>query len=337
MDQEQVIKFITGNLEEQEAKDVRTWINADEANKHEFIRLKNIHAFASGGKHTLQIEEDFLQLSRQINQEPKPTKPISFKNYLKYAAILIAALFIGFSASEIRYIFPQLAENELTNEFFAPEGQISEFKLSDGTHVWLNSGTRIKVPLSFSAKHRILSMEGEAFFQVTKDPLHPFFVNTKELSIKVMGTSFNVSAYASEKNSEITLIDGQVGIKEIEGERLAKLLPGQQLVYEKATGTKLKKEVDIMPYEAWRDGKMIFKDRTLEYISERLERWFNVEIHFDDQNVSHMKFTGTILKNKPLSQVLEIITLSAPIRFDIKVKPNEKNEVILYSLKNNSK
>ena len=337
MDQEQVIKFITGNLEEQEAKDVRTWINADEANKHEFIRLKNIHAFAAGGKHTLQIEDDFLQLSRQINQEPIPTKPISFRNYLKYAAILIAALFIGFSASEIRYIFPQSAENELTNEFFAPEGQISEFKLSDGTHVWLNSGTRIKVPLSFNAKNRILSMEGEAFFQVTKDPLHPFYVNTKELSVKVMGTSFNVSAYASEKNSEITLIEGQVGIKEIDGERLAKLLPGQQLVYEKATGVKLKREVDIMPYEAWRDGKMIFKDRTLEYISERLERWFNVEIHFNDQNVSHMKFTGTILKNKPLSQVLEIITLSAPIRFDIKVKPNEKNEVILYSLKNNNK
>ena len=69
--------------------------------------------------------------------------------------------------------------------------------------------------------------------------------------------------YKLEKNSEITLIEGQVGIKEIDGERLAKLLPGQQLVYEKATGTKLKREVDIMPYEAWRDGKMIFKDRTL--------------------------------------------------------------------------
>jgi len=334
MEQDQVIKFITGNLEEQEAKDVRTWINADEANKNEFIRLKNIHAFSSGGKHILQIEDDFLQLNRQINQAPKPTKLLIFRKYLKYAAILITALFIGFSASEIRYIFPSFAKNELTNEFYSPEGQISEFKLSDGTHVWLNSGTRIKVPVSFSAKHRMISMEGEAFFQVTKDPLHPFFVNTKELSVKVMGTSFNISAYASEENSEITLIEGQVGIKEIEGERLAKLLPGQQLVYKKATGDKIKREVDITPYEAWRDGKMIFKDRTLEYISERLERWYNVKIDFNDQNVSHIKFTGTILKNKPLSQVLEVITLSAPIRFDIKVKPNEKNEVTLYSLKN---
>jgi len=333
MEQDQVIKFITGNLEEQDATDVRTWINADEANKKEFIRLKNIHAFASGGKHNLQIEDDFLQLNRQINQAPKPTKLLTFRKYLKYAAILIITLFIGYSASEIRYIFPAIAENELTNEFYAPEGQISEFKLSDGTRVWLNSGTRIKVPVSFSAKHRMLSMEGEAFFQVTKDPLHPFFVNTKELSVKVMGTSFNVSAYASEEKSEITLIEGRVGIKEIYGERIAKLLPGQQLVYEKSTGAKVKREVDTSPYEAWRDGKMIFKDRTLEYISERLERWYNVKIDFNDQKVSHIKFTGTILKNKPLSQVLEVITLSAPIRFDIKVKPNEKNEVTLYSLK----
>lgn len=334
MEQDQLIKFITGNVEETEAKDVRTWINANEANKHEFIRLKNIHAFASGGKHILQIEDDFLQLNRLINQETKPTKLAIFRRYLKYAAILIAALFIGFSASEIRYIFPSFTESELTNEFYAPEGQISEFKLSDGTRVWLNSGTRIKVPVSFNSKHRMLSMEGEAFFQVTKDPLHPFFVNTKELSVRVMGTSFNVSAYETEKNTEITLIEGTVGVKEINGERLAKLFPGQQLVYEKATGAKVKREVDIIPYEAWRDGKMIFKDRTLEFISERLERWYSVKIAFNDKNVSQLKFTGTILKNKPLSQILEIITLSAPIRFDIKVKPNEKNEVTLYSLKN---
>lgn len=77
MEQDQLIKFITGNLNEDEAKDVRTWINADEANKHEFIRLKNIHAFASQGKHNLQINEDFLQLNRQIKQASKPTKLIN--------------------------------------------------------------------------------------------------------------------------------------------------------------------------------------------------------------------------------------------------------------------
>ena len=333
MEQDQLIKFITGNLDEDEAKDVRTWINADEANKHEFIRLKNIHAFASQGKHNLHINEDFLQLNRQIKQASKPTKLINLRSYLKYAAILIVALFIGFSASELRYSFTSDQTDEECNEFYAPEGQISEFKLIDGTRIWLNSGTRIKVPVSFNAKHRILFMEGEAFFEVTKDPKHPFYVHSNELSVKVMGTSFNVSAYQSEENSEITLIEGKVGIKERNGERLAMLEPGQQLVYEKATGRKLKHEVDISPYEAWRDGKMIFKDRSLEYISERLERWYNVEIDFKEETISQLKFTGTILKNKPLGQVLEVITLSAPIRFEIQVNPDQKNKVMLYSFK----
>ena len=337
MEQDQIIKFITGNISEHEANEVRLWINADEANKHEFIRLKNIYAFASSGKHKLQIEEDFLLLNQRIKQTPQRTKSIIFKTYFKYAAILIFALFLGFSASEIRNLFSVNFKNELINEIYAPEGQISEFKLVDGTRIWLNSGTRIKIPGSFSPKNRILSIEGEAFFVVTKDPLHPFYVNTRELSIKVLGTSFNVSAYESEKNSEITLIEGKVGIKEIEGERLARLLPGQQLVYEKATGAKIRREVDTSPYEAWRDGKMIFKDRTLAYIAERLERWYNVEINFDDQQISHLKFTGTILKSKPLSQVLDIITLSAPIRFDIKVNADKKNQVVLYSLKNDKK
>lgn len=337
MEQETLIKFITGNLGETDNQEVIAWINASKANKLEFIKLKNLHALSSSEKHVLKVEEDFLELTYKIKNTPKRTKSIRFGQYLKYAAVLIFALFIGFSVSELRYLRPSFATNELVNEFYAPEGQISEFKLVDGTKVWLNSGTRIRIPASFSAKNRIVTMEGEAFFQVTKDPLHPFYVNTKELSVKVMGTSFNVSAYESEENSEVTLIEGSVGIKEIYGERLAKLLPGQQLVYEKSTGKKIKREVDVTPFEAWRDGKMIFKDRTLEYIADRLERWYNVDIDFNDSNVSHIKFTGTILKNKPLSQVLEIITLSAPIRFNIKLKSDKKNQVILYSLKNDKK
>lgn len=337
MDQDQLIKYITGNLGEDEAKDVRSWINTEEANKNEFIRLKNIHAFASEGKHKLPIEDDFFQLNRIINQKTKSTIQLNVRHYLKYAAILIAALLIGFSVSEVRFRLSSNQTAELFNEFYAPEGQISEFKLADGTRVWLNSGTRIKVPVSFNAKHRMVYMEGEAFFQVTKDPKHPFFVQSNELSIRVMGTSFNVSAYQTDVNSEVTLINGQVGIKERNGQRLAMLKPGQQLVYDKTTGKKLKRFVDTSPYEAWRDGEMIFRDCTLGKIAEKLERWYNVEIDFNSQEISQFKFTGTILKNKPLSQVLEAITLTSPIRFEIKVNSDQKNQVLLYSLKSKTK
>ncbi len=337
MEQEKLIKFITGNLEKAEEPEVIAWIISNEANKSEFIKLKNLYALSSAKIHTFQIDEDFLELAQKIKSIPKQTKSFKFGKYLKYAAIIVLSLFLGFSISELRYLNPSFTKDELASEFYAPEGQISEFKLIDGTKVWLNSGTRIKIPASFSAKNRIVTMEGEAFFQVTKDPFHPFYVNTKELSVKVMGTSFNVSAYTSDTHSEVTLIEGKVGIKEIDGERVAKLVPGQQLVFEKTTGKKTKEEVDIIPYEVWRDGKMIFKDRTLAYIAEKLERWYNVEINFSDNTISQIKFTGTILKSKPLSQILEIITLSAPIRFDIKVKSDKKNQVLLYSLKTNKK
>lgn len=337
MDQDQLIKYITGNLGEDEAKDVRSWINAGEANKNEFIRLKNIHAFTSEGKHKLPIENDFLQLNRIINLKPTSSILLNARRYLKYAAILIAALLIGFSVSEVRFRLLSDQTAELYNEFYAPEGQISEFKLTDGTRVWLNSGTRIQVPVSFNSKHRTIFMEGEAFFEVTKDPKNPFYVHSSELSVKVMGTSFNVSAYQSDVNSEVTLVSGQVGIKERYGQRLAMLLPGQQLVYDKTTGKKLKRFVDTSPFEAWRDGKMIFKDRSLEYIAEKLERWYNVKIDFNSKEIGQFKFTGTILKNKPLSQVLEAIKLTSPIRFEIQVNSDKKNQVFLYSLKNKTK
>ena len=149
-----------------------------------------------------------------------------------------------------------------------------------------------------------------------------------------MGTSFNVSAYQSDENLEVTPVEGVVGIKNAKGQRLMKLLPGQQMVYNKKTEAKVKNEVDISPYQAWRDGKMIFKNESLKDIAKSLERWFDVEIEFEDQSIRDFKFNGTILKNKPLSQVLEVITLSAPIRFEISIKDNQKNKVKLYSLKN---
>jgi ferric-dicitrate binding protein FerR (iron transport regulator) len=333
MEQDQIIRFITGNLNEEEATEVRNWINADQDNKKEFIRLKNIYALASEKRNRLIIEDDFLKVNRQIKSNQITSRKSILLKYIQYAAILAVALFTGYSASEFHHHFSLGKTNEPYTEFYSPDGQISEFKLTDGTKIWVNSGTRIKVPVNFSSKHRIIMMEGEAFFQVTKDQHHPFYINANELSVKVMGTSFNVSAYPSEKYSEITLVEGKVGVKERNGDRLGVLLPGQQLVYDNIARTKLKREVDISPYEAWRDGKMIFKGQTLSEIALKLERWFNVEINFKDESIGQIKFTGTILKNKPLNQVLEIITLSAPIKFDIQVRAGEKNQVVLYTFK----
>lgn len=334
MEKEQVIRFISGNLNEEEEKVARAWINADMANKQEFIRLKNIHAFISAGKQKVPVKEDLLLVNQRIKQTSGKVASVTFKFYLKYAALLIMALFIGFSASKFIEMIPSHRADNLTNEFYAPEGQISEFKLSDGTRIWLNSGTRIKVPQDYNSKHRRLYMEGEAFFEVVNDPEYPFLVHTSNLSVKAIGTSFNVCNYPTEKNVLVTLIDGKVGIKACNGPKLAMLLPGQQLEYIKATGAKIKREINTSPYEAWRDGKLIFKDRTLDFIAGRLERWYNVEIDFKDKEIGQIKFSGTILKSKPLSQVLEIITLSAPIRYTIKVNSDQKNQVELYSLKN---
>lgn len=334
MDREQIIRFITGNMNEDERKVARAWINAERANKSEFIRLKNIHAFISAGKQKVPVKEDLLLVNQRIKQASGKAGSMTFKFYLKYAALLIMAIVIGFSASEFIEMIPSHRADNLTNDFYSPEGQISEFKLSDGTRVWLNSGTRIKVPQNYDSRNRVLFIEGEAFFEVVNDPENPFYVHTPNLSVKAMGTSFNVCNYPSEGNVLVTLIEGKVGIKAHNGPKLAMLMPGQQLEYIKATGAKIKREINTSPYEAWRDGKLIFKDRSLDYIAERLERWYNVEIELKDKEVGQVKFSGTILKSKPLSQVLEIITLSAPIQYSIKVNSDQKSQVVLYSLKN---
>lgn len=334
MDKDKLIKFITGNLEESETSEVQAWIRADESNKNEFIRLKNIYALSSEGKHTLHVDDEYQNLKKQIDAKPATIKPNLFLQYLKYAAIFVAAALIGYSVSEFRSIFPFFSTESVPyNEYYAPKGQISEFTLSDGTRIWLNSDTRVHIPENYTPYNRRIFLEGEAYFEVTKDKQHPLYLATKDLDIKVLGTSFNVSAYQTDGNVEVTLIEGAVGIKNITGKHLMKLLPGQQMVYNKATGEKFKYEVDTSPYEAWKNGIMVFKNRSLNFIADRLSRWYNVDIDFADSSLCKFQFTGAILKNKPLSQVLDVITLSASIKYDIKINDNKKNVVTLYSQK----
>lgn len=334
METERLLKFITGNTEENEANEVISWINSSPENKKEFFRLKNLMALSSSNKKVLNIDNEFSAINSKLNSRNSFKYKILNK-YSKYAAVLLIAILLGFSISEIRYRLASSDSNIKYHEFYSPKGQISEFLLTDGTRIWLNSDTRVKIPSDFSPKNRKLQLIGEAFFEVKKDKAHPFLVKTNDIFVKVYGTSFNISSYVSDNFIEATLTEGKIGIKSISGKKIAVLAPGQQLIYEKSTGESITLNVDTSPYENWRDGKMIFKDRSLEYIAGKLSRWYSVDIEFKDTDIKNIRFTGTILKNKPLSQVLDVITLSAPVGFSIKINHDKNNQVQLYSLKNN--
>lgn len=185
--------------------------------------------------------------------------------------------------------------------------------LPDQSVVWLNAASSISYPTAFNGKSREISIEGEAYLQVQKDPESPFVVHTDRQLIEVVGTSFNVSAYHDEPTSATTLIEGKVTVRDIAGGRAHSLKPGQQAVAGSA-GMQVG-EVDVAKATAWKDGYFIFEGMALSGVMRQLSRWYDVEV--DYENIPDRTLNARIKRDKNISAVLNAISRTTGLDFYI--------------------
>ncbi|WP_313184423.1 FecR family protein [Sphingobacterium siyangense] len=210
-------------------------------------------------------------------------------------------------------------------ELATPLGGIYQITLPDGTKVWLNARSSLKYPMSFAKNERRVSLEGEAFFEVTKDSARPFKVLSKGQEIEVLGTAFNVNAYPDNTAIKTTLVNGKVKLSN--DKRYSEaiyLLPGQQ-----STNTNNGKiqlaNVDTAPFTAWKEGLFYFDETPLSDALQQIGRWYNVEVKYKGE-VPQTHFYGRIKRSKPLRDVLDVLE-EGGLRFELS-KSDEKN--ILY-------
>ena len=203
------------------------------------------------------------------------------------------------------------------NELIIPKGGEYQVMLADGTKVWLNSASRLIYPQSFVGKERRVVLSGEAFFDVTHDAERPFVVETSRMNVKVLGTRFNVNDYEDNEEVSTTLVNGSVEIAS--GDQQAfRLVPGEQ-AYGKENELE-KREVNVRLYTSWIDGKFLFNNTELEEIAKQISRWYDVEIFFSSENVKKVRFTGAIVKFKPLDDLVRMIESTSQVRFSVKGK-----------------
>jgi ferric-dicitrate binding protein FerR (iron transport regulator) len=329
MEQEKLINYITGNLSSEEAEAVRTWIKSSEDSRKEFYLLKNIYSLTAGNSELPELDADYHYLKRKIFSNKSTTLIYLLKHTLKYAAVVAVTLLAVYFSNKIATQTPGEERAAQFHQITVPLGQISEFTFADGTRVWLNSGTTLRFPET-AGNSREIHLEGEAYFDVAKNESKPFIVHTGVHQAKVFGTSFNVRSY---DDLEVTLIEGSLGLTSPFQKEMDMLNPGEQFRIS-ATGTnKVIRKVDTHPYEAWKEGKLIFRNKSLGEIADDLERWYNVKISFNDQKIKDIRFSGTILKYKPIDQILEAIKLTSPIRYTIQVHPERSSEIVLYAKK----
>lgn len=209
------------------------------------------------------------------------------------------------------------AEELRLNRLSVPKGCDFSLTLADGTVIRLNADSRLQYPSEFSGDSRIVYLEGEAFFNVTKDKTKPFIVKTKKLDVEVTGTSFNVMAYPSEASIRTTLVQGGVNILTKDG-RVCKLLAGEQCVVDTASGEFVVNQVNVASFVSWIDGQFFFDNESMESLMRKIARWYDVDVIFENEELKSELFYGTVTRSDKITEVLDILVLTKTMHYEIK-------------------
>lgn len=275
--------------------------------------LRKAHALGNDIK-----EMESIDVARAYQRTQKilkaNRKKQMYNQLMRYAAFLVVPLLL--TSLVLGYLYfqkPELAEKYA--EVTAATGSVIRYELPDHSVVWLNSGSTLRYPTVFRSDNRNVELNGEAYFEVEADNERPFYVNTRHgLTVYVYGTRFNVTAYEDDSNIETVLEKGKVNVISPDRKTIMQLAPGEQLLYNKQSQKLIKNKVDIYEKVAWKDGKLIFRNASLDDIFKRLSRHFNVDIQFNNKSGKEYKYRATF-RNETLPQILDYLARSAALKW----------------------
>lgn len=193
----------------------------------------------------------------------------------------------------------------MTNIISTPAGGQYEMTLSDDTKVWLNAGSSITYPTSFTGKLRSVSITGEAYFEVAKNPAKPFIVSADNMNVKVLGTHFNVNAYRNERAINTTLLEGRVEVINKANGHISSIMPGQQAQFSRSGDVKVT-EANTENAVAWKNGIFEFDKTDIKSLMKQVARWYNINVTYSGP-VTKDLFTGTIPRNVALTELLTML------------------------------
>ena len=292
-----IIEYLTGSLRGENAREFLRMVETDGECARRFDELNRLYASSLTPYYESRRGKNWEKLRRRI----KGTQFRTFtKRHYIAAAIAAVAVITGVCAG----IIGSRSEGteELLCEIAVPEGSRTKLMLPDSSTVWLNSGAKLSYAKDFGKKIRNVYLEGEGYFEVHRDEKHPFTVNTEDLSVKVLGTVFNVR---EDGNTTVDLISGKVEVSTEEGLALT-LSPGERAVLDHTTGS-LSKKVSEPFVSDWTAGRMSFTNISMSEILARLQKHFNVRIELQDKSLAQERFSGSIDLSMTLDEILHYL------------------------------
>ena len=209
--------------------------------------------------------------------------------------------------------------SSVLNVYKVPRMFTSRLALPDSTIVYLNSDSELSFPSRFSDSVRAVSVRGEAYFEVTKDPKRPFLVEMEGVEVRVYGTSFNINTH-QKGNIQTVLVKGSIGVKVLASGMESVITPGQMAEFKQGNAKVDVKDVNVAVYTDWKDGIFRFENQRLEDILTVLSNWYDVDVFYQTVSVKELHFSGYMERYKDVSVILEAITLSTGVTFSVQGK-----------------
>lgn len=312
-------------LEEQESSEQKTLFHQlenDESIKNDFIRFQNVYALSmllTRPDDETEGRQYFGQFLRRIQSEKRKKRYIAIA---KYAAMMTIAIL------STLFVYSFLSHKEQAsaiNTLYVPAGQRARLSLEDGTVVWLNAQSTLTYPAQFSGKKREVTLTGEAFFDVAKNPKKTFIVSTQHVEMKVLGTQFNVYSYPNTDYIRTDLLEGSVMVNQKNTpEKNVILHPSEQVIIK--NGKMFLSKIENSDYFLWKEGIYAFNNERLLDIIEKLQLYYDVKIIVKDPQIFNVKYTGKFRQRDGIDEILRIIQKIQ--HFQVK-KDIDKNTITL--------
>lgn len=321
-----ITNYLRGELSEEEEIILNKWLDKNSSNKDQLETLSNIWNTPVGYPGIVNMDDEKLKIWKRLQHENGNsisglTTSVSLsKIILRYAAVIIVFLSLGYFFwinSNPGIEAPVAAEMIERNN---PLGQKSRIHLPDGSTVWLNADSKLSYSSDFNNENRKLHLEGEAYFEVAKNPNIPFEVFTDDLVITALGTSFNVKAFGNKLVEKIALNTGKLKIECLDTMKIkctpSYLKPGDLALFSHQSGRIRILEFNGSDPFGWKDGRIVFHHASFNEVIEVLSRWYNVEFEVVGSLKQEWNYSTTF-ENEVLENVLKSLMFSEKIEYQM--------------------
>lgn len=313
MNPELLQKYIAGNATEAEKQRVTKWIQENPENMREYMAQRKLHDMA-------------LWRTEPVAEEnSRERKHFSLRGVCMEAAKIAAVLAIVLLGTHYWTGKHQVPEDKTWQSIYVPAGQRAELMLADGTKVWLNSRSTLTFPGSFKGNIRNVKLDGEGYFAVTKNVEQPFIVETNKCNVKVLGTEFNVMAYAADSVWETSLLEGAVEIL-VPGSNNSGMRLEPNMMASLKGNRLVKGRIKEADYFLWREGLLCFNDISVRDMIEKLKLYYGVDIVVNNTRILKNRYTGKFRTKDGVEHVLKVLKLKNKFTY---TKNDETNVITI--------